>query len=151
MGFRNVKVGSAVPMVDLIHRDNARFLGSIATLGENDEFLENAYYAAGQVYTTTSLDSMLAQAFYNPIVAQIVERMSKGGLFSAEIGRYCPEFVGKTFAELFNFMLGNDCLAFALYKKSKASRLNYVVTNPLPSTILSQEDFVFVYNKSVST
>jgi hypothetical protein len=161
MAFRHVKTGSAVPLVDLIHICNEEFLGRIAPLGNNGDSLENAYYAAGQVYTSSSLDSLLAQSFYNPILSQLVEGLCKGGFFSAQIGRYCPEFVvskiwkfgltlqGKPFIELFNFMLGNDLLAVALYRQFKSSRLNCVITNPSPTTILSEDDIVFVCNKII--
>ncbi len=49
--------------------------------------------------------------------------------------------------DLFGFMLDIDKLPIALYRKSKTSRLFYVVTNPALTTVLTVDDFVFVCDK----
>jgi len=143
MAFRNVKVYFKVnPLVDLVYMNNANYLGTIASLGDKGEDLENPYYAAGQVYTSEHMDSLLAQAYFNPLISQLVGSMCDGSIFSFPITQ-TPELIGKNFELVFNSLIDRGLLPVAIHRKTEGIRLRCVISNPAKDLVMQESDIIF--------
>jgi len=142
MVFRLVKAGQAFPIIQIEHGTNSQFLGSITGKSVTD-YMENAYYAAGQVFVTGCLDSVLVQAYFNQFIEQLVAQLLNGTTYSFPVAEYCKECTGKSYSLLVNYLLENGLIPLALYRSSN-SRLRYVATNPKPTTQIREDDIVIV-------
>jgi len=147
MIFRMIKKSrAAFPVVDLVEGENAKFLGALA--GDEGE-LTNPYYAAGQVYVASCLDTLLSQAYYNPFVIDLIEQLISGIVFPMNIGTDFPELDNKLYYDLMSALLSKGLLPLGLYSRS-GGRLNYVLANPPANYKLRREDTVYVLNTSRS-
>lgn len=77
-------------MVDLFYSENVRFLGNLKS---SDNPFENPFWAAGQVFLSSSLDTLLGQAFYNPYIGQITEELILASVFSVPVSSVFPKLV----------------------------------------------------------
>jgi hypothetical protein len=147
MTFRTVKALETIfPFVDLVHSSNSRFLGSLPSLGNTNDDTENAYYAAGQVFTASMLDTLIVQAFFNEYIAELIDRLTEGLIFSIPVAKALPDAKDKKYAELFKQLVDTDFVPVALYRKSD-NRLRYLMTNPGQSVTIHENDYVLVMDK----
>jgi len=153
MTFRLVKLKKASTLVDLVYMSNGKFLGGVHPLGHKGEDLENAYYAAGQVYTSSNLDTLIAQAFYNKYIVQLISRLTEGQLFPIPIKEHASDYVGRTFLDIFNYFMVSELVAVSIYRKALSGRLRYLITNPATETVMMEDDIVFVLDqfRAIST
>jgi len=105
--------------------------------------LENPYYAAGQVYASSCLDTMLVQSFFNPNVVTLIEQLLSGCVYSMAARDIFSEFEGITCAHLLRALLEVDLVLLGLYRKS-ANRLRYVISNPQPGNAVQADDMIIV-------
>jgi len=145
MIFRHAKKGKANLLINLIHTSNSQFLGAMGNPKDSD--LENPYYAAGQVFASSCLDTLMVQSYFNVHVVQLIERLISGYVFNIPISEFCPELVGYEFREVFKRMLENQLLALGIYRKRERSHLRFVITAPTPSTKVQAEDIIIVIDK----
>lgn len=120
------------------------------------EYIFSTLYAAGEVYIASIIDTLTAQAFYNPHIVTILQQILVGrGEKSykddkeAEILKHFndkltqsnlwqimvpEECVNKQFDNLFKELLKKNLIAFGLYRLPHANDnyYPYVYTNPDP-------------------
>ncbi|EWS75923.1 calcium-activated potassium channel protein (macronuclear) [Tetrahymena thermophila SB210] len=127
-------------------------------------------FASGEIYISSMMDSLSAQAFYNPALIKVLNLILLGdhshqqfwkkkkfdksfnhqnsNLFHIKIPK---AFQGKTFEKLFCFLAARqDIIVIALYRLSlcKDNKLPYVWTNPDPETILTDRDICFIFSQT---
>jgi Calcium-activated BK potassium channel alpha subunit/Calcium-activated potassium channel slowpoke-like RCK domain/Ion channel len=147
VAFRLCKRGTTFPMVDLAFSQNAAFLGPLAST--NTEYLQNPYYAAGQMYASSCLDTLLCQTFYEPFQLRTVRRLLSGSVFSIHVEDHFDHLVGQPWWKLFIELLRFDLLCMGIYRRNHSTPLRYVVTNPDPEDVVVEEkDIVFVLNSA---
>lgn len=141
-------------LTELVYNTNIAFL----VPKKNDlNYVFSTLFAAGEVYISSIIDKLTAQAYYNPYIVTLVQMILKGGasaskqkgndLISSNLWQIdCPEeCFNKTFEHLFEFLLDRNLLALGLYRQPGAqdNKTSYVYTNPEGATI-SSHDKVFV-------
>jgi hypothetical protein len=132
-------------------------------------------FAAGEVYSSGLMDSLVCQACYNPelitVLRQLVIGETRKSFHKKNMIIYGKEFtkiktsnlyhvkvpnslVGSNFSRLYKeFALEKQMIPLGLYrqdiitkdKKKTKSKINFVVTNPPPDTPLKETDYVFVF------
>lgn len=132
------------------------------------EYIFQKMYTAGEVYIASIIDTLTAQACYNPHIVTILQQMLAGTSKNDNINplevfleeRFKGEFaqsniwqipvpeemISKNYDKLFKFLLEKQLLALGLYRLPLASDNNYpyVCTNPAASINLTFRDRVFV-------
>lgn len=129
-------------------------------------------YTAGEVYISSIIDTLTAQACYNPHIVTILQQILVGKNFSgtnkfeeALEQAYGDKFsegniwqipvpeemVNKTFDLLFKFLLDRNLVALGLYRLPGAidNSYPYVSTNPSPSLNITMRDRVFVLGNHI--
>jgi len=125
-------------------------------------------FTAGEVYISSLIDTLTAQACYNPHIVTILQQMLAGMKKDDNINpleefleeRFKNEFtqsniwqipvpeemISKSYDKLFKFLLKHELLPLGLYRLPFAAENQYpfVCTNPAASISLSQRDRVFV-------
>lgn len=117
-------------------------------------------YAMGETYISSVMDTLIAQAFYNSALIAVLDQVIVGNSsISSDVEessnlfplRVPTTFIGRTFAELFNFLCEKkNIIALALYRyNSSATVKPYIVTNPPEDLLLTDRDMVFVLAKAM--
>lgn len=121
-------------------------------------------YAMGETYISSVMDTLIAQAFYNPaliaVLDQVIVGNTSGGMSNLDHEessnlfplRVPTTFIGKPFAELFHFLCEKkQIVPIGLYRYSTVNTTTkpYIVTNPPVDLILTDRDMVFVLAKSM--
>mmetsp|Transcript_33776 Transcript_33776/g.54185 ORF Transcript_33776/g.54185 Transcript_33776/m.54185 type:complete len:682 (+) Transcript_33776:1252-3297(+) len=126
-------------------------------------------FAAGNIYTSSMLDTLLAQSYYNSNLitalhqlvvgedlekAQEWKKKSNISIQGSDLGYIPvpPSFDGKTYMELFTNLVASNVLPMAIRRGltknntvgKQGNVMPYIVTNPKGDSILHAEDFVFV-------
>ena len=86
-------------------------------------------FAAGRVFTTSILDTLVCQAFYNASIPMIIQELVRG---KAPIRHtLCPnEFVGKSYSELFHHLLEEEALvAIAVYANQDSTAAHEMISS----------------------
>jgi len=143
MVYRLCKRGTCFPVVDLVHAENCRSLGSLSSQAPSDDEMENPYYASGQVYSSSSLDTMLVQSFYNPTVVTLIEQLLAGCIYAMAARDVFTKFEGVTCLDLQRALLEVDVVLLGLYRKSP-NRLRFVMSNPPPEAAVQSDDMLIV-------
>eukprot|EP01022_Parablepharisma_sp_SALTPOND_P016481 TRINITY_DN2420_c0_g1_i1.p1 TRINITY_DN2420_c0_g1~~TRINITY_DN2420_c0_g1_i1.p1 ORF type:complete len:1016 (+),score=87.41 TRINITY_DN2420_c0_g1_i1:1170-4217(+) len=121
-------------------------------------------FAAGDVYTYSIIDTLTAQAYFNPHIVTIFHQLLRGLDSKSTLVRSAKElkqgkllqipvpeeFINKQFRELFLYLLDTyNLLPLGIYRMPGATdnRYPYVYTNPDPECRLSHKDKVFVLGK----
>ncbi|PRP79571.1 calcium-activated BK potassium channel, alpha subunit [Planoprotostelium fungivorum] len=164
--FQHLIDGSCNPIIDLIHPSNSRFL-NVGRQKEEDvskhmvrEF--DTPHHGGHTFSGGSLNSLLAQSYFNPEVVPFLEQLVEGLAFSIVIREAYPGMVDRTYGQLFLSLLRDHHLICLGLYRSKPQRgvqstsgqkvklhmpgpfERYGVMNPHPDTILRSEDEVIV-------
>lgn len=116
-------------------------------------------FAAGRVYYSSVLDSLLAQAFFNPGMLRLLNQMLKptpaaAGASSGSEGVVRGHIVqlpipagysGSAYGELFEAMLAEGRVCLGLYREAghQGCPLPYVYTNPTPESVVNAGDRIF--------
>eukprot|EP00011_Vannellida_sp_DIVA3-517-6-12_P005933 CAMPEP_0114630652 /NCGR_PEP_ID=MMETSP0168-20121206/13998_1 /TAXON_ID=95228 ORGANISM="Vannella sp., Strain DIVA3 517/6/12" /NCGR_SAMPLE_ID=MMETSP0168 /ASSEMBLY_ACC=CAM_ASM_000044 /LENGTH=250 /DNA_ID=CAMNT_0001842175 /DNA_START=1 /DNA_END=750 /DNA_ORIENTATION=- len=133
-------------------------VSSLTTSGEllHPEYHYNPFFAAGQVYTSSVLDSLLCRLPTNPQLLELLELLTVGGTTprqlqdSSHIYQFpvADEVANKTYGEVFEHYIAiHSAVPLGLYRwpdDGCNNALPYVFTNPLPSTSVSPKDKVFL-------
>lgn len=126
-------------------------------------------YAAGEVYTASTIDTLTAQSFYNPHIVTIFQQILVGkgdkksetedteqqilDMLDVDVTQsnlwqilVPEEFFNQTYDKLFTHLLEKNLVSIGLYRLPGASdnRHPYCYTNPDPKTIITNKDRVFV-------
>ena len=151
-----------IPIItELVHPSNISFL--INNLKDYKLLKRYGYYhteiyAMGETYISSVMDTLLAQAHYNPALVAVLDQVIVGNTLGSEIEeptnlfplRVPTTFIGKAFSELFHFLCEKkNIIALGLYRYdcSNTSKKPYIVTNPPVDLILTERDMVFVLTK----
>ncbi|RHY32202.1 hypothetical protein DYB32_002769 [Aphanomyces invadans] len=122
---------------------------------ENKATVVLPFYAAGYGVPTDFFDSLLCQSYFTPELLRFAQellcmdqRSHDSMTVSSSVSQIpLPDsFVGKTFGDLYTYLLTYESvIAIGLYRNS-ASRvtLPYVYTAPKRSSVLRSDDFVFI-------
>eukprot|EP00854_Cymbomonas_tetramitiformis_P003019 gene3019-3839_t len=125
----------------------------------------NPYYAAGQVYITSILDTYASQCVLSTtkqggvlelVVGQMLHGLkgsNTGGLLRLQ--EIPPSLVGATYAAVFSYFIRHGNIAIGLYRGSVSGKagmkggdsgnwLPYVHTNPSPQHVLKNVDRVYI-------
>ena len=140
------------------------------------DFQYSTLFAAGEVYISSIIDTLTAQAYYNPNIVTILQQILVGrsetfhGDFENQVVQYFgekvstsnlwqiivpEEQVNKTYDKLFKFLLEKGLVTLGLYRLSGATDNSYpyVYTNPSQNRktklIVTQKDRVFVLGKDI--
>lgn len=104
-------------------------------------------HAAGLVFTTSVVDTLLCQIYLNPAALWLVKLMvpSRRGARVYQV-QAPATFVGRRVGTLFAFLLVRDILLFGIYRRRGylSSTMPYVVANPPPSATLRRGDFLYL-------
>jgi len=129
-------------------------------------------FAAGEVYISAIIDTLTAQAYYNPHIVTILQQILVGksevnkSLFERELEKLYgdkiqqgniwqipvpEEMVNKSFEKLFSFLLDRQLLTLGLYRLPGANdnKYPYVYSNPDPKLPITMRDRVFVLGKNI--
>ena len=160
-------------LTELSYSSNIDFL--LPKSKKNTEYTFSTLYAAGEVYIAATIDTITAQAFYNPhvitilqqilvgkgektakddieadIIANFGEKLSQSNLWQIMVP---DEFINKTYDKLFKFLLNEKKLvALGLYRLPGANDNSYpyCYTNPdMKNTNVTARDRVFVLGKEI--
>lgn len=98
------------------------------------------HFAAGMISTGSFAHSLLCQSYFRPFVIDLVKVMTRDIIhLPIPVG-----FEGKTYGEVFAFLLDGGYLAVGLYRRrSGGASLPYVYTNPKMNEQVSGDDLVF--------
>ncbi|EFA79721.1 calcium-activated BK potassium channel [Heterostelium album PN500] len=134
------------------------------------EFFYTPHYASGRVNTYTVLDSLMVQAHYNDDITTIAKELAFGvnGLYQnhhslglsnqmtnedskcySRMLKIPSMYHGRTYGELMkNFLQQKNILVVGLFrsKDPMGAPLPYIFTCPHPTTILHENDKVFVFS-----
>mmetsp|Transcript_3865 Transcript_3865/g.6568 ORF Transcript_3865/g.6568 Transcript_3865/m.6568 type:complete len:244 (+) Transcript_3865:215-946(+) len=136
------------------------------------EFQYSTLFAAGEVYISAMIDTLTAQAFYNPNIVTILqqilvgrsdsfhrdfeqhlivnfgETIAQSNLWQINVPEEC---VNQTFDNLFKTLLDRGLVTLGLYRLPLATDNNfpYVFCNPSQKTNVTQKDRVFVLGKVI--
>ena len=150
-------------ILELADPSNIKYLEMRGRDYEGD-FDFSPVFAAGDVYTYSIIDTLTAQAYFNPHIVTIfnqllggsdskstliksAKEMKQGKLLQISVPE---EFINKQFRELFLYLLDTcNLLPIGIYRLPGATdnRYPYVYTNPDPECRLSHKDKVFVLGK----
>ncbi|PRP88204.1 potassium channel subfamily T member 1-like [Planoprotostelium fungivorum] len=147
MIFRMVKRGRCKPIIQLEQVNSAAYLGSLTRTPiksyeeARDQVIDlnNPYHAAGQVYYSNTLASLIVQSYFNPYIIRIVEDLTSGCLFCISIKKHCPQF-----ADLMSRLLSEGLILWALRRKIPPSNLRYIILCPRKDLVIRQDDVVIV-------
>ena len=112
----------------------------------------NSFYAAGRIMVPALLDTLTAQAFFNPglipdFFRELQGGASRGGTLLRQLALPAG-LVGRTYGDLVSHLaLRQRVVPLGLYRKKAENatwKLPYVHTNPPPGTVLREDDRVFV-------
>ncbi len=130
-------------------------------------------YTAGEVYISSMIDTLTAQACYNPHIVTILQQILVGRTdgvanpleefleetFKDEFQQsniwqipVPEEKINQTYDKLFKFLLEkHNLVAIGLYRLPGASdnKYPYVCTNPTPSITITMRDRVFVLGNRI--
>lgn len=117
-------------------------------------------YAMGETYISSVMDTLIAQAFYNSALIAVLDQVIVGNSSgNGDLEENCnlfplrvpSTFIGRTFAELFNFLCERKhIIALGLYRYGEqATTKPYIVTNPPEDLVLTDRDMVFVLAKTM--
>ncbi|PRP89056.1 calcium-activated BK potassium channel, alpha subunit [Planoprotostelium fungivorum] len=159
---------SSVPIVDLIHASNAKYLGlNNSSLASNVPAELSTPYYAGHIFTGGIMDTLMAQAFFNPDIVSFIRQIMGGLAVSIPIRKVFPSLIEAKYKDLFKRLLcEHKVVSLGLFRKRmdgmemsaerrshifrrKTRRLptnfaRYIVMNPEPHLVLSEEDEVIV-------
>lgn len=158
------RIRKDIPIItELVHPSNISFL--IST--QQDYKLMKKYgvyhteiYAMGETYISSVMDTLIAQAFYNSALISVLDQVIVGNSSTGgELEENCnlfplrvpSTFIGRTFAELFNFLCERKhIIALGLYRyNEQVTTKPYIVTNPPEDLVLTDRDMVFVLAKTM--
>lgn len=163
-------------IVELVAQSNISYIADENKLRgcgikASDRYMYVPPFAAGQIYTSSVLDTLSGQSYYNHklidilhqlVVGQnkedaIVWRRATGRLLQKDIQSselhmipMPPNMRGKTYGELVCFLNRSEIIPLGLRRGIQEDRLNtmpYVVTNPPSDMVVSMVDMVFVLSQ----
>ena len=159
-------------ITELTYSSNIEFLQQ--RLKNIPSYLYQKMYTAGEVYISTIIDTLTAQACYNPHIVTILQQILVGRSTDNNVNpleefldeRFKDEFnqsniwqipvpeemINRTYDKLFKFLLEKRLVALGLYRLPGASDNKYpfVSTNPAPHITISVRDRVFVLGNHIS-
>jgi len=157
-----------IPIItELVHPSNISFLINNQTdyrLMKKYGYYHTEIYAMGETYISSVMDTLIAQAFYNPALIAVLDQVIVGNSASQSGGPEAEEssnlfplrvpttFVGRTFADLFHFLCEKKhIIPIGLYRYNTLTSTTkpYIVTNPPVDLVLTDRDMVFVLAKSM--
>mmetsp|Transcript_44119 Transcript_44119/g.109664 ORF Transcript_44119/g.109664 Transcript_44119/m.109664 type:complete len:285 (+) Transcript_44119:2687-3541(+) len=119
-------------------------------------------FASGRVYYSSVLDSLLAQAFFNPGMLRLLNQVLKPQTHDAAFphaprGHIAqlpvpPECADLPYAELFERMAAEGKVCLGLYREAghHGCPLPFVYTNPTAESIVNAGDRVYVLDAAIS-
>lgn len=158
------RIRKDIPIItELVHPSNISFLISTQQdykLMRRHGVYHTEIYAMGETYISSVMDTLIAQAFYNSALIAVLDQVIVGNSSgSGDLEENCnlfplrvpTTFIGRTFAELFNFLCEKKAIiALGLYRYAEqATTKPYIVTNPPEDLILTDRDMVFVLAKTM--
>ncbi|KAL0097216.1 calcium-activated BK potassium channel alpha subunit-domain-containing protein [Phycomyces blakesleeanus] len=159
-------------IVNLVERSNIRFMHLLEgkDVAEEIDVFYTPAYAAGDVVVDSLLSNvLLSQTYYKPDIVSIIKTLCgmpgsphvNNSTFSSDTtmdGHYVTSvkmpacFVDKPFAFLFEtFVLDYDLLPLGLLRapnEEMGNELPFVYTNPVPSLILKETDWIYFITSS---
>lgn len=159
-------------LTEIYYSTNIDFLLPKGKTHEGFNF--STLYAAGEVYIASTIDTLTAQAFFNPHIVTILQQILVGkGEKKSETDNTeneilkCfddklqqsnlwqilvpEEFVNQNYDKLFKHLLEKSLIAIGLYRLPGATdnKYPYCYTNPDPKTSITYKDRVFVLGKEI--
>lgn len=147
---------------------NPFFFGDIRDSQYDDEnynYHLSSNFASGSLFMSSIVDALVPQAFYNPHLIVIINKLLGNDDSKASehhetslVQILLPEeFDGKTYRDLFTTLLYRGILCIGLYrkklqlsgddkygKKSNPILFSYVYTNPRPEEVVTKSDRIYV-------
>jgi hypothetical protein len=117
--------------------------------------MQTPTYAAGNVYLSSIMDSLVCQSYYNSAYLTVMGSLI-GGMVSHDVAvkqsnlyhiRVPPAFHGQPFERLFDYLtLKQNIVPLGLYRLPGCTdnKSPYVVTNPSPQTKITDKDYIFI-------
>lgn len=119
-----------------------------------ESFINHPRFASGDIFTASCLGALMATAYYTPGIIELLDAMLLGS--SSEQTSFPwqvtvpEECIGKTYADVVQLFLAEKWAAscLGLYRRcfpDTGSSACYVVTNPVPTTVLRPDDLAIVF------
>ena len=155
-------------MTELVFESNIEYMLPQEELSRMDvdeiSYETMSVFSSGEVYISSIIDSLIAQAYYNKHIVTIIHQLLAGGKnnMNSTLRHICdniglktsnfwqmeiPEkFINKTFGELYDEFCDNNLIPLGLYRLPGARDNNtaYVYTKPNLETRITHRDRVFV-------
>jgi hypothetical protein len=160
-------------MTELIYTSNIEYLldtDNIQQLsnqkGIYDEYEFTRLYASGEIFTPKFIDCLTCQSYYNPHIVNIIELLLGGKRYNTDTKiKKLEEYYGlnnsnlylikvkeahinEAFMDFYYFVLRHNSIAIALYRKNENDEFYYVYTNPKKTTLLRENDYVFILSNN---
>eukprot|EP00164_Ancoracysta_twista_P004635 GFYU01006262.1.p1 GENE.GFYU01006262.1~~GFYU01006262.1.p1 ORF type:complete len:467 (-),score=119.15 GFYU01006262.1:126-1526(-) len=163
LSIEDTMQSDAFCIVELAHMPNAKFIRNKAPPGRNEDWYRFPAFAAGRIYSASMFDSLTCQTYFNPHIigtlevllsagsTAIYEESERSELPCIEQIPIPPEFIARTYMDLFEYLVFEHAMIpLGLYRSPAAPRGNnlcYVLTNPLPHTMLFEFDLIYVVRR----
>ncbi|KAL7746297.1 hypothetical protein RI367_008368 [Sorochytrium milnesiophthora] len=168
-------------VVEFVHNETMRFLTEFDAVGEISEesIAYNApSFLAGNVFTVSMLDSIIAQAYYNPHLVTIMKLLlwtapptadnaeedgdgAQAPMFLAKHSHVFQipipsHFVGQQYGSLFSWLIHEfKAVPMGLFRMAKwqlstnnATSFRYVALSPRADTLIRGGDRVFIFSRN---
>ena len=155
-------------MTELVYDSNIEFLLPDEELEQFNNgiipYERTSVFSSGEVYVSSIIDTLTAQAYYNKHIVTIIHQLLTGGKNSSNyvLSYICEniglkssnlwhmsiptKFINKTFLELYMEFCDKNIIPLGLYRLPGARDNNhpYIYTKPAPDTQLTHRDKIFV-------
>ena len=155
-------------MTELVYDSNIEFLLPDEEMEQFDKgmisYESTSVFSSGEVYVSSIIDTLTCQAYYNKHIVTIIHQLLTGGKNNANhtLSYICEniglkssnlwhmtiptKFINKTFLELYMEFCDKNIIPLGLYRLPGARDNDhpYIYTKPLPDTILTYRDKIFV-------
>ena len=160
-------------MTELIYTSNIEYLldtDNIQQLsnqkGIYSEYEYTRLYASGEIFTPKILDCLTCQSYYNLHLINIIELLLGGQRNNNDIKvkrlekyydlnnsnlyliKVQDSHINQVYMDFYYFLLKHNTIALALYRKSEIDEFYYVYTNPQKTSLLKENDYVFVLSNN---
>ena len=160
-------------MTELIYTSNIEYLldtDNIQQLSNQKgiyaEYEYTRLYASGEIFTPKIIDCLTCQSYYNLHLINIIELLLGGQRNNNDIKvkrlekyydlnnsnlyliKVQDSHINQVYMDFYYFLLKHNTIALALYRKSEIDEFYYVYTNPQKTSLLKENDYVFVLSNN---
>ena len=160
-------------MTELIYTSNIEYLldtDNIQQLSNQKgiyaEYEYTRLYASGEIFTPKIIDCLTCQSYYNIHIVNIIELLLGGqrnnhdikvkrledyyGLNNSNLYliKVKDSHINQAYMDYYYYLLKHNTIALGLYRKSETDDFYYVYTNPQKTSLLRENDYIFILSNN---